>query len=137
MLSSVIAFSTGSSFSTMGILIPIVLSVCLSFYETLEFESYIFYSSIASVLSGAVLGDHCSPISDTTVLSSMATGCNHINHVKSQLMYCLVCGSISVMLIFLNCVLNVNIWVVYPIGFLLILLIIRVLGVTNSDFEVG
>tara|TARA_B100001769_G_C22087566_1_gene586417 strand:- start:96 stop:1688 length:1593 start_codon:yes stop_codon:yes gene_type:complete len=136
-LSSVIAFSTGSSFSTMGILIPIVLSVCLSFYETLEFESYIFYSSIASVLSGAVLGDHCSPISDTTVLSSMATGCNHINHVKSQLMYCLVCGSISVMLIFLNCVLNVNIWVVYSIGFLLILLIIRVLGVTNSDFEVG
>lgn len=136
-LSSVIAFSTGSSFSTMGILIPIILTVCLSFYETPEFESYIFYSSIASVLSGAVLGDHCSPISDTTVLSSMATGCNHINHVKSQLVYCLVCGSISVILIFLNCVLNVNIWVVYSIGFLLILLIIRVLGVDNGDFEVG
>ncbi len=132
-LSSIIAFSTGSSFSTMGILIPMVLSVCLSFYKMPEFESYIFYSSIASVLSGAVLGDHCSPISDTTVLSSLATGCDHINHVKSQFMYCLVCGGIASLLIVLTSVFNLNIWFVYTIGVVLIWLIIRVLGEVKND----
>ena len=132
-LSSVIAFSTGSSFSTMGILIPIVLSVCLSFYETPEYETYIFYSSIASVLSGAVLGDHCSPISDTTVLSSMATGCDHINHVRSQLAYCLVCGGIAVILIILNSIFQLNIWLVYAVGVLLIWLIIKVLAKVKLD----
>lgn len=134
-LSSIIAFSTGSSFSTMGILIPIVLSVCFSFYETSEFESYILYSSVASVLSGAVLGDHCSPISDTTVLSSMATGCDHINHVKSQLVYCLVCGGIAMALILFNSLLNLNLWITYGIGVVLIWLIIRVLGSSGASVK--
>ena len=128
MLSSIVAFSTGSSFSTMGILIPIVITVCLSFYTTEDFEFSIFYASIASVLSGAVLGDHCSPISDTTVLSSMATGCNHINHVNSQLSYCLVSGSVAVFLILLHSVFKINIGFVYTIGIVLIWLIIKVLG---------
>ena len=127
-LSSIVAFATGSSFSTMGILIPIVISVSLSFYATDEFEFGVFYASIASVLSGAVLGDHCSPISDTTVLSSMATGCDHINHVKSQLIYCIISGGIAVLLILLHSVLYLNILVIYLIGVFLIWLIIRVLG---------
>ncbi|MAS51953.1 MAG: sodium:proton antiporter, partial [Flavobacteriales bacterium] len=127
-LSSIVAFSTGSSFSTMGILIPIVITVCLSFYTTEDFEFSIFYASIASVLSGAVLGDHCSPISDTTVLSSMATGCNHINHVNSQLAYCLVSGGVAVFLILLHSVFKINIGFVYTIGIVLIWLIIKVLG---------
>ena len=128
LLSSIVAFSTGSSFSTMGILIPIVISVCLSFYGGEDFEFGIFYASIASVLSGAVLGDHCSPISDTTVLSSMATGCNHINHVNSQLTYCLVSGGIAVLLILLHSMFNINIGIVYTIGIALIWLIIKLLG---------
>tara|TARA_Y100000589_G_scaffold79810_1_gene73506 strand:+ start:2458 stop:4050 length:1593 start_codon:yes stop_codon:yes gene_type:complete len=127
-LSSIIAFSTGSSFSTMGILIPIVISVCLSFYNTQDFEFGVFYASIASVLSGAVLGDHCSPISDTTVLSSMATGCDHINHVNSQLIYCLVCGIIAVFLILLYSIFQINIWLIYTVGIVLIYLIISVLS---------
>lgn len=127
-LSGVIAFSTGSSFSTMGILIPIVISVSLSFYNGASFELGVFYASIASVLSGAVLGDHCSPISDTTVLSSMATGCNHINHVNSQLPYCLISGGIAVLLILLNSVFGLNLLLTYLIGLGLIWLIIRLLG---------
>ena len=127
-LSSIIAFSTGSSFSTMGILIPIVISVCLSFYDTEDFEFGVFYASIASVLSGSVLGDHCSPISDTTVLSSMATGCDHINHVNSQLIYCLVSGVIAVLLILLHSIFQINIWFIYAVGVVLIYLIISLLG---------
>tara|TARA_Y100000766_G_scaffold169211_1_gene145281 strand:- start:35 stop:1627 length:1593 start_codon:yes stop_codon:yes gene_type:complete len=130
-LSSIIAFSTGSSFSTMGILIPIVISVCLSFYDTEDFEFGVFYASIASVLSGAVLGDHCSPISDTTVLSSMATGCDHINHVNSQLIYCLVSGVIAVLLILLHSIFQINIWFIYAVGVVLIYLIISLLGSFN------
>ena len=127
-LAAVIAFSTGSSFSTMGILIPIVISVSLPFYNQPEFELGVFYAAVASVLSGAVLGDHCSPISDTTVLSSMATGCDHINHVNSQLMYCLVCGGLAVILILLNSVLSLNLIVTYLVGISLSYLIIRLLG---------
>ena len=110
------------------ILIPIVISVCLSFYGGEDFEFGIFYASIASVLSGAVLGDHCSTIPDTTVLSSMATGCNHINHVNSQLTYCLVSGGVAVFLILLHSMFNINIGIVYTIGVVLIWLIIKLLG---------
>ena len=127
-ISSIVAFSTGSSFSTMGILIPIVISVCLSFYATEDFEFSVFYASIASVLSGAVMGDHCSPISDTTVLSSMATGCNHINHVSSQLTYCLVSGGVAVFLILLHSMFSIHIGIVYAVGISLIWLIIKLLG---------
>jgi Na+/H+ antiporter NhaC len=127
-LAAIIAFSTGSSFSTMGILVPIVVTVCISFYSSNSFELSVFYASIASVLSGAVLGDHCSPISDTTILSSMATGCDHINHVNSQLTYCLLCGGIAVLLILLNVWIGLNLLFSYVVGVLLIYLIINVLG---------
>lgn len=126
-LSGVIAFSTGSSFSTMGILVPIVIAICHDGIIAGESLS-VLYISIASVLSGAVLGDHCSPISDTTILSSMATGCDHINHVNSQLTYCLMCGGIALLLILLNSSIHLNIVPTYIIGVILIYLIISVLG---------
>ena len=107
---------------------PIVVTVCISFYSSNSFELSVFYASIASVLSGAVLGDHCSPISDTTILSSMATGCDHINHVNSQLTYCLLCGGIAVLLILLNVWIGLNLLFSYVVGVLLIYLIINVLG---------
>ena len=95
-----IAFSTGSSWSTMAILYPILLPLTwqLSIEAGLTTEQLmpIFYNVTASVLAGAVLGDHCSPISDTTVLSSLATSCNHIDHVRTQLPYALTVGGISV-----------------------------------------
>ena len=126
--SGVIAFSTGSSFSTMGILFPIVISIASSFLSNEGEVSAIFYCSIASVLSGAVLGDHCSPISDTTILSSMATGCNHINHVNSQLTYCLVVGVLSIVIMLLQGLFGIPLWILMIIGILLIYLIINMLG---------
>jgi Na+/H+ antiporter NhaC len=56
------------------------------------------YMSVATVMGGGVFGDHCSPISDTTILSSMAAACDHIDHVKTQLPYALIMGTISVVL---------------------------------------
>ena len=82
-IGAVISFAIGSSWGTMAILLPIGINMAYSF--GLDFPLV-----IAAVLSGSLFGDHCSPISDTTIMSSMAAGCNHIEHVKTQLPYALV-----------------------------------------------
>ncbi len=130
LLSSIIAFSTGSSFSTMSILFPIVISISTSFLLESPTEEIIslFYCSLASVLSGAVLGDHCSPISDTTILSSMATGCDHISHVRTQMPYALTVGGMSVLMIVLSTVFLVPTVILLALSILLSYLIIRILG---------
>ena len=83
-----LAFSTGTSWGTFTILIPIVCSVFASQYEMLVI-------SIAACLAGAVCGDHCSPISDTTIMSSAGAHCNHMNHVTTQLPYALTAAGVS------------------------------------------
>jgi Na+/H+ antiporter NhaC len=83
-----IAFATGTSWGTFGILIPIVSVV---FPET----SSLFFVGISACLAGAVCGDHCSPISDTTIMSSAGAHCNHIDHVETQLPYAISVAAIS------------------------------------------
>lgn len=84
----IIAFATGTSWGTFGILIPIVSAI---FPET----SSLFFVGISACLAGAVCGDHCSPISDTTIMSSAGAHCNHINHVETQLPYAISVAAIS------------------------------------------
>ena len=101
-LSAATAFATGSSWGTMGILMPLVLPLCWAVMQASNMatpENYgIIYSTVACVLAGSVWGDHCSPISDTTILSSMASGSDHIDHVRTQLPYALLVGSVGVMI---------------------------------------
>ena len=96
-LAAFTAFSTGSSWGAMGILLPLVLPLCwaiMSIEGLTAGEDYaILYSSVSGVLAGAVWGDHCSPISDTTVMSSLSAGCDHIEHVRTQLPYALLAGA--------------------------------------------
>ncbi len=98
-LAALIAFSTGSSWSTMAILYPIAIPTTWAITQaagmTPEAGFEILLNVIAVVLAASVLGDHCSPISDTTILSSLASDCNHIDHVKTQLPYALTVGIIS------------------------------------------
>ena len=99
-LAALVSFSTGSSWGTMAILYPMMLplswTVCaingLDVSESLD----IFYNVVSCVLAGSVLGDHCSPISDTTILSSLASSCNHIEHVRTQLPYALTAGGVAI-----------------------------------------
>lgn len=84
----VLAFSTGTSWGTFGILIPIVVSVFSA-------SSTLLTIGISACLAGAVCGDHCSPISDTTIMSSAGAKCNHINHVSTQLPYALTVAAVS------------------------------------------
>jgi Na+/H+ antiporter NhaC len=93
------AFATGSSWGAMGILVPLVVplawAVMVNTGHSGPSDTHLLYSSIAGVLAGCVWGDHCSPISDTTILSSMASGCDHIEHVRTQMPYAIVVGAVS------------------------------------------
>ena len=99
-LSAVTAFTTGTSWGTLGILMPLVIPLTWAILEVNGMASaehmHILYSAIACNLAGAVWGDHCSPISDTTVLSSMASGCDHIEHVRTQMPYAVVIGTVAI-----------------------------------------
>lgn len=101
-LSAATAFATGSSWGTMGILMPLVLPLTWAVLQANGMatpENYpIIYSTVACVLAGSVWGDHCSPISDTTILSSMASGSDHLAHVRTQLPYALFVGAVSVLI---------------------------------------
>lgn len=87
-VSVLLAFATGSSWGTFTVLIPIVCNVFVGNQEILAI-------AIAAVLSGSICGDHCSPISDTTIMSSAGSGCLHVNHVSTQLPYALLVAAVS------------------------------------------
>jgi len=93
-VAAMVAFSTGTSWATMAILMPLVIPLGHALGVDLGLSStenhHLMLGVISSVLSGAVFGDHCSPISDTTILSSMASACDHIDHVRTQLPYALL-----------------------------------------------
>ncbi|MCQ2911609.1 MAG: Na+/H+ antiporter NhaC family protein [Clostridia bacterium] len=84
-----LSFATGTSWGTFGILIPIVLSV---FGET---DGVITIIAVSACMAGAVCGDHCSPISDTTIMASAGAECDHLNHVSTQLPYAVLCAIVS------------------------------------------
>ena len=111
-----VAFATGTSWGTFGILIPIVSAI---FPET----SSLFFVGISACLAGAVCGDHCSPISDTTIMSSAGAHCNHINHVETQLPYAITVAVISFVCYILAGLLNMaNLtWVSVPVGVVLVI----------------
>ena len=97
-----IAFATGTSWGTMGILLPIVIPLAVALGGTVDPAAgtayVILLGSIDSVLAGAIFGDHCSPISDTSVMSWMASACDHVDLVRTQLPYALAVGLVGVVL---------------------------------------
>lgn len=93
LVSAIMAFATGSSWGTFAICMPIALPLAFSF--TNNQMSILIVASFAAVAGGGVFGDHCSPLSDTTVLSSTGAAADHIDHVKTQLPYALVCGALA------------------------------------------
>ncbi len=97
-----ISFATGTSWGTMAIVMPIVIPLASKVSSISGLSgadsTIIIHGVISSVLAGSVWGDHCSPIADTTILSSMASQCNHIDHVRTQLPYALLVGVVSMIL---------------------------------------
>ena len=94
LLASLISFSTGTSWGTFSIMVPIAVPMAVGMETSIPL-------AIGAVISGGIFGDHCSPISDTTIISSMAAECEVIEHVKTQLPYALIGGSIAFVLFFI------------------------------------
>jgi len=93
-LAALVSFATGTSWGTMAILFPLVVPLA---HQVAPGQEAILLGTVSSILAGSVWGDHCSPISDTTVLSSMATSCDHMDHVRTQLPYALLVGGVSLL----------------------------------------
>lgn len=98
-ISGFIAFSTGTSWGTFAIMIPIAVPMAAGFDTNVHI-------AIAAALSGGVFGDHCSPVSDTTIISSMASASDHIDHVKTQLPYALISGGVAAMIFLISGILS-------------------------------
>lgn len=123
-----LAFATGTSWGTFGILIPIVVAV----FENSNPELMII--SISACMAGAVCGDHCSPISDTTIMASAGAQCDHVNHVSTQLPYVIVAAAVSFVTYIVAGFVQ-SAWISLPVGILLILLVLFVIKRRFSDLE--
>lgn len=138
-LAALVSFSTGSSWGTMAILYPLILPAAWLIGEQSGLEHgttlALFYNVVSCVLAGSVLGDHCSPISDTTILSSLASGCNHIEHVRTQLPYAITAGIVSILAGTLPAAYGVSSWILFPSGILIILVMVILLGKKNARVD--
>lgn len=136
-ISGAVAFTTGTSWGTMGIMMPLVLPLSWNLLVgaadvDVVSDLYLFYGTVAGVLSGAIWGDHCSPISDTTILASLASECNHIEHVRTQLPYAMVSGLCAVVFCTLPVGMGVPWWICLPFSFAAVVTVIAVIG-KHSD----
>jgi len=131
-MAAIAAFATGSSWGAMGILFPLVMPLTWAVMTTQgqagPEDMHILYSSISAILAGAVWGDHCSPISDTTILSSLASGCDHIEHVRTQLPYAITVGGAAVLFGSLMTALGSPWWLGMVLGLTILWLILRFYG---------
>lgn len=115
-----LAFASGTSWGTFGILIPIVVAVFLGTDHTM------MIISISACMAGAVCGDHCSPISDTTIMASAGGQCNHVNHVNTQLPYTVLCAAVSFVTYIVAGFVKTA-WIALPVGIVLMLAVLFVI----------
>ena len=123
-LGAIISFATGTSYGTMGILMPLAIPLAYSINPDM---SYVIVATSA-VLTGAIFGDHCSPISDTTILSSMGAGCNHIDHVRTQMPYAIFVAVITILFGYIPAGFGLPVYVVLPIAFVAMFIGIQIFG---------
>ena len=122
----VIAFATGTSWGTFGILIPIVIAV---FGKS---NPELMIMGISACMAGAVCGDHCSPISDTTIMASAGGQCNHVNHVSTQLPYAITVAAVSFVTYIVAGFVQ-NAWISLAVGVVLLVATLAILGKQNKE----
>ena len=134
-LASLVAYCTGTSWGTMSILIPLVIPLACKILGDGEgvLHAPIFSATVGGVLAGSIFGDHCSPLSDTTILSSRASGCDHMAHVWTQAPYAALAGGISILCGTIPIGLGIPIWIVLPGAILSLWLAHRLLSRDPSD----
>ena len=125
-IAAIVSFGTGTSWGTMSLLIPI--SVPLAFSLDQGAYGLITILTLAAVLDGAIFGDHCSPVSDTTIMSSIACASDHLHHVRTQLPYALTVAAVAVACGYLLSALSMSYWLGWLIGSLFFLFLLKILG---------
>ncbi len=123
-----LAFATGTSWGTFGILIPIVVAVFSGSDENM------MIMSISACMAGAVCGDHCSPISDTTIMASAGAQCNHVNHVSTQLPYAVTAAAVSFVTYILAGFVQ-SAWIALPAGIVLMLAVLFVIKMMGGQIK--
>jgi len=131
-IAAFISFATGTSWATMAILTPIVIPIAYKMTGTAQFSAdlshTILLGTIGAVLSGSIFGDHCSPISDTTIMSSMASAADHIDHVRTQLPYALAAAGIALVFGYLPAGWDFHPLITIPMGIVVIVLLLLTIG---------
>ena len=123
-LGAVISFSTGTAYGTMSILMPLAIPLAHAISADMSFVVI----STSAVLTGAIFGDHCSPISDTTILSSMGAGCNHIEHVRTQMWYSLFVAFITIVFGYIPAGLGVPVYIIIPVAIIIMTISVYIIG---------
>lgn len=123
-----LAFATGTSWGTFGILIPIVVAV----FQNGDPQMMIM--SISACMAGAVCGDHCSPISDTTIMASAGAQCEHVNHVTTQLPYAVVAAAVSFVTYIVAGFVK-SAWIALPVGIVLMVAVLFALRGKNGTVQ--
>lgn len=123
-MGSLISFATGTSYGTMGIIMPLAIPLAFAVEPS---HSYVVLN-VGAVLTGAIFGDHCSPISDTTILSSMGSACDHIDHTKTQLFYALSVAVVSIVFGYIPAGMGYSPLIVLPVGLAAIFALVRFVG---------
>jgi len=123
LLSAAVAFSTGTSFGTMGLMLPTVAPLAFTLGSPAA-----FVMSLGAVLDGSIFGDHCSPISDTTVLSSISSSCDLVDHVETQLPYAILCMVVAIVCGYLPAAMGMSPFYLYGIGIAVLFGILMLLG---------
>ena len=136
-IAAAMAFATGTSWATMAIMLPLVIPLTVAMGGGGGFEQgySILLGVISSVLAGSIFGDHCSPISDTTVLSSMASASDHVDHVRTQLPYAVLVGVIALLLGDLGTAYGLPNWVALGLGVIILYGVLRVFGTPMPELE--
>jgi Na+/H+ antiporter NhaC len=124
------SFATGTSWGTFGILLPLVVAIFSNAASSGNMPELLVIS-ISACLAGAVFGDHCSPISDTTIMSSTGAMCNHINHVSTQLPYALTVAAVSFVGYILAGLVK-SVWIVLPVSLAVLLAVLYIVKVVNG-----
>ena len=130
-LGALISFATGTAYGTMSILMPLAIPLGWA-VSTGDMSFTIICTS--GVLTGAIFGDHCSPISDTTILSSMGTSCNHIDHVQTQIYYAIFVALVAIFVGYIPAGLGVPWYVLIPAGVVVMFIGLRIIG-EKVDFD--
>ena len=131
-IAALTGFATGSAWGTMAILMPVAIPTVWAQVAAggslPAAAAPVFYGAVAAVLGGGVFGDHCSPISDTTVLSSAVSGCPHVEHVRTQLPYALVAGGAALLVSAMTSATGIDPWLAIGLGLAAVTVVVSRLG---------